>query len=59
MAFGVWFVMLSSKFVFIWAIDIVFGDDVKPTVFVLFRCDRGAPTRGLGVHIADDPVIRR
>ena len=29
MAFGVWFVMFSSKFVFIWAIDVVFGDDVN------------------------------
>jgi hypothetical protein len=28
MALGVWFVMFSSKFVFIWAIDLVFGDDV-------------------------------
>jgi uncharacterized membrane protein YvlD (DUF360 family) len=27
-AFGVWFVMFTSKFVFIWAIDLVFGDDV-------------------------------
>ena len=29
MAFGVWFVMFVSKFVFIWAIDVVFGDDVN------------------------------
>ncbi len=29
MAFGVWFVMFSSKFVFIGVIDIVFGDDVN------------------------------
>ena len=29
MAFGVWFVMFASKFVFIWAIDAVFGDDVN------------------------------
>ena len=29
MAFGVWFVMFSSKFVFIWAIDVVFGEDVN------------------------------
>lgn len=29
MALGVWFVMFSSKFVFIWAIDLVFGDDVN------------------------------
>jgi uncharacterized membrane protein YvlD (DUF360 family) len=29
MAFGVWFVMFASKFVFIWAIDVVFGDDVN------------------------------
>lgn len=29
MAFGVWFVMFSSKFVFIWAIDLVFGEDVN------------------------------
>ena len=28
MALGVWFVMFTSKFVFIWAIDLVFGDDV-------------------------------
>jgi Na+/proline symporter len=28
MAVGVWFVLFSSKFVFIWAIDLVFGDDV-------------------------------
>lgn len=28
MAFGVWFVMFASKFVFIWAIDLVLGDDV-------------------------------
>lgn len=28
MAFGVWFVMFASKFVFIWAIDVVLGDDV-------------------------------
>jgi uncharacterized membrane protein YvlD (DUF360 family) len=28
MALGVWFVMFSSKFVFIWVIDLVFGDDV-------------------------------
>lgn len=27
-AFGVWFVMFTSKFVFIWAIDLVLGDDV-------------------------------
>jgi hypothetical protein len=29
MVFGVWFVLFSSKFVFIWAIDLVFGDDVN------------------------------
>ena len=29
MALGVWFVMFASKFVFIWAIDVVFGDDVN------------------------------
>lgn len=29
MAFGVWFVMFASKFVFIWAIDVIFGDDVN------------------------------
>jgi hypothetical protein len=29
MAVGVWFVLFSSKFVFIWAIDLVFGDDVN------------------------------
>ena len=34
MAFGVWFVMFSSKFVFIWAIDTVFGDDVNFDGFV-------------------------
>lgn len=28
MALGVWFVMFSSKFVFIWVIDLLFGDDV-------------------------------
>src|SRR6478609_6824177 len=33
MAFGVWFVMFASKFVFIWAIDLVFGDDVNITGF--------------------------
>ena len=34
MAFGVWFVMFASKFVFIWAIDLVFGDDVNIDGFV-------------------------
>jgi len=29
MAFGVWFVMFASKFVFIWAIDLIFGDAVN------------------------------
>jgi hypothetical protein len=29
MAFGVWFVLFTSKFVFVWAIDLVFGDDVN------------------------------
>jgi hypothetical protein len=29
MAFGVWFVMFTSKFVFIWAIDGIFGDAVN------------------------------
>lgn len=29
MVFGVWFVLFSSKFVFIWAIDLVLGDDVN------------------------------
>jgi hypothetical protein len=29
MAFGVWLVMFSSKFVFIWAIDLVFGNEVN------------------------------
>jgi hypothetical protein len=29
MAVGVWFVLFSSKFVFIWAIDLAFGDDVN------------------------------
>lgn len=33
MAFGVWFVMFSSKFVFIWVIDRVFGDDVNVNGF--------------------------
>ena len=34
MAFGVWFVMFSSKFVFIWAIDVVLGDHVDIDGFV-------------------------
>jgi hypothetical protein len=29
MVFGVWFVMFSSKFVFVWVIDGLFGDDVN------------------------------
>jgi hypothetical protein len=29
MVVGVWFVLFSSKFVFIWAIDLVLGDDVN------------------------------
>lgn len=29
MVFGVWFVLFSSKFVFVWVIDAVFGDDVN------------------------------
>ena len=29
MAVGVWFVMFSSKFVFIWVIDLMFGEDVN------------------------------
>ena len=29
MAVGVWLVLFSSKFVFIWAIDLVFGEDVN------------------------------
>ena len=33
MAFSVWFVMFASKFVFIWAIDVVFGDDVNVNGF--------------------------
>jgi len=33
MALGVWFVMFTSKFVFIWAIDVVFGDDVNVNGF--------------------------
>jgi hypothetical protein len=33
MVFGVWFVMFASKFVFIWAIDVVFGDDVNVNGF--------------------------
>lgn len=33
MALGVWFVMFSSKFVFIWVINIVFGDDVNVNGF--------------------------
>jgi len=33
MVFGVWFIMFSSKFVFIWVIAIVFGDDVNVNGF--------------------------
>jgi hypothetical protein len=33
MGFGVWFVMFSSKFVFIWVIDGIFGDDVSVNGF--------------------------
>jgi hypothetical protein len=33
MAFGVWFVMFASKFVFIWAIDLMFGEDVNISGF--------------------------
>jgi hypothetical protein len=33
MGFGVWFVMFSSKFVFIWVIDSLFGDDVNVNGF--------------------------
>lgn len=33
MALGVWFVMFASKFVFILAIDVVFGDDVNVNGF--------------------------
>jgi hypothetical protein len=29
MVFGVWFVLFSSKFVFVWVIDAIFGDDVN------------------------------
>ena len=29
MALGVWFVMFASKFVFLWTIDLVFGNDVN------------------------------
>ena len=29
MAFCIWFVLFSSKFVFIWAIDLILGDDVQ------------------------------
>lgn len=29
MALGVWFVMFASKFVFVWTIDLVFGDAVN------------------------------
>lgn len=29
MAFCVWFLLFSSKFVFIWAIDLILGDDVE------------------------------
>lgn len=29
MVFGVWFVLFSSKFVFVWVIDTIFGDDVN------------------------------
>jgi hypothetical protein len=33
MGLGVWFVMFSSKFVFIWVIDLLFGDDVSVNGF--------------------------
>jgi Na+/proline symporter len=33
MVFGVWFVMFTSKFVFIWAIDLVFRDAVNVNGF--------------------------
>ncbi len=29
MAFGVWLIMFSSKFVFVWVIDMIFGDYVN------------------------------
>jgi hypothetical protein len=29
MVFGVWFVLFSSKLVFVWVIDAIFGDDVN------------------------------
>ena len=34
MALGVWFVMFASKFVFMWAIDRVFGDNVDINGFI-------------------------
>ena len=34
MVFGVWFVMFASKFVFVWAIDLVFGDAVNINGFL-------------------------
>lgn len=34
MGLGVWFVMFSSKFVFVWSIDLVFRDDVTIDGFV-------------------------
>lgn len=34
MALGVWFVMFASKFVFVWAIDLVFGDAVNINGFL-------------------------
>ena len=33
MGFGVWLVMFTSKFVFIGAIDVIFGDDVEVSGF--------------------------
>ena len=34
MVLGVWFVMFASKFVFVWAIDLVFGDAVNINGFL-------------------------
>lgn len=34
MAFSVWFVLFISKFGFLWAIDLVFGDDVDIDGFI-------------------------
>jgi len=34
LALGVWFVMFASKFVFMWAIDLAFGDNVNISGFI-------------------------